>query len=155
MGWYLIQIDGKLYKRGMKAPIQDIQKFIQYTMDTQALDRWHTVQVNVDSDKTKEFIEYLISVSDIVNVQELTGIQRQSTDKSQEFILSQIDSSSMASIKVNHFAMYDFHEYDKWEGGYIEGFLRTLGNVDYFIYTYTKMEHLENILTKFQHSLRY
>jgi hypothetical protein len=82
-------------------------------------------------------------------------MQRQSTDKSQEFILSQIDSYSMAGIKVNHLPMYDFHEYDKWEGGYIEGFLRTMTNVDYFIWTYTKMEHLEDIVTKFQHSLRY
>lgn len=135
--------------------IQDIQKFIQHTMDTQAIDRYHPVQVNVDSDKTREFMEYLISVSDVVNLQELTGMQRQSTDKSQEFILSQIDSYSMAGIKVNHLPMYDFHEYDKWEGGYIEGFLRTMTNVDYFIWTYTKMEHLEDIVTKFQHSLRY
>jgi hypothetical protein len=135
--------------------IQDIQKFIQHTMDTQAIDRWHPVQVEVDSDKTREFMEYLISVSDVVNLQELTGMQRQSTDKSQEFILSQIDSYSMAGIKVNHLPMYDFHEYDKWEGGYIEGFLRTMTNVDYFIWTYTKMEHLEDIVTKFQHSLRY
>jgi hypothetical protein len=135
--------------------IQDIQKFIQHTMDTQAIDRYHPVQVNVDSDKTREFMENLISVSDVVNLQELTGMQRQSTDKSQEFILSQIDSYSMAGIKVNHLPMYDFHEYDKWEGGYIEGFLRTMTNVDYFIWTYTKMEHLEDIVTKFQHSLRY
>ena len=135
--------------------IQDIQKFIQHTMDTQAIDRWHPVQVEVDSDKTREFMENLISVSDVVNLQELTGMQRQSTDKSQEFILSQIDSYSMAGIKVNHLPMYDFHEYDKWEGGYIEGFLRTMTNVDYFIWTYTKMEHLEDIVTKFQHSLRY
>jgi hypothetical protein len=135
--------------------IQDIQKFIQHTMDTQAIDRWHPVQVEVDSDKTREFMKYLISVSDVVNLQELTGMQRQSTDKSQEFILSQIDSYSMAGIKVNHLPMYDFHEYDKWEGGYIEGFLRTMTNVDYFIWTYTKMEHLEDIVTKFQHSLRY
>ena len=135
--------------------IQDIQKFIQHTMDTQAIDRYHPVQVNVDSDKTREFMEYLISVSDVVKLQELTGIQRQSTDKSQEFILSQIDSYSMAGIKVNHLPMYDFHEYDKWEGGYIEGFLRTMTNVDYFIWTYTEMEHLEDIVTKFQHSLRY
>ena len=125
--------------------IQDIQKFIQHTMDTQAIDRYHPVQVNVDSDKTREFMEYLISISDVVNLQELTGMQRQSTDKSEEFILSQID----------YFPMYDFHEYDKWEGGYIEGFLRTMTNVDYFIWTYTKMEHLEDIVTKFQHSLRY
>ena len=135
--------------------IQDIQKFIQHTMDTQTIDRYHPVQVNVDSDKTREFMEYLISVSDVINLQELTGMQRQSTDKSQEFILSQIDSYSMAGIKVNHLPMYDFHEYDKWEGGYIEGCLRTMTNVDYFIWTYTKMEHLENIVTKFQHSLRY
>lgn len=135
--------------------IQDIQKFIQHTMDTQAIDRWHAVQVNVDSNKTTEFMKHLISVSDGVHLQELTGWQRQSTEKSEEFILSQIDSYSMAGIKVNHFPMYDFHEYDKWEGGYIEGFLRTMTNVDYFIWTYTKMEHLENIVTKFQHSLRY
>ena len=139
----------------MTTPIKDIQKFIQHTMDTQAIDRWYPVQVNVDSNKTREFMEYLISVSEVVKLQELTGIQRQPTDKSEEFILAKIDSSSMAGIKVNHFPMYDFHEYDKWEGGYIEGFLRTMSSTDYFIWTYSKMEHLEDIVTKFQHSLRY
>jgi len=123
-------------------------------MDTNALDRYRPLQLDIDGDRNKEFMEYLISISDIVSLQELTGIQRQNTEKDKDFILSQIDSHSTAGIKVVHLPMYNFHEYDKWEGGYIEGFLRTMSRVDYFIWTYTRMEHLEDLLTKFKDSFR-
>ena len=131
-----------------------IQKFIQRTMDVNALDRFHPLQLNVDGDRNKEFMEYLISISDIARLQELTGFQRQNTEKDKDFILSQIDSDSMAGIKVVHLPMYKFHEYDKWEGGYIEGFLRTFSRPHYFIWTYARMEHLEDLLTKFKDSFR-
>jgi hypothetical protein len=139
----------------MIRPITSVNEFIQITKDIQLNYKPNPVQANISSDMNRPFIEYLISVSDVVKLQELTGIQRQPTDKSQEFILSQIDSSSMGGIKVNHFPMYDFHEYDKWEGGYIEGFLRTMTPVDYFIWTYAKMDKLESILNEFKHSLFY
>ena len=131
-----------------------IQKFIQHTKEINLLDRYHPLQLNVDGDRNKEFMEYLISISDIVSLQELTGFQRQNTEKDKDFILSQIDSDSMAGIKVVHFPMHGFHEYDKWEGGYIKGFLRTMSRVDYFIWTYARMEHLEDILIKFKDSFR-
>lgn len=131
-----------------------IQKFIQRTMDINALDRYHPLQLDVDGDRNKEFMEYLISISEIVNLQELTGFQRQDTEKDKDFILAQIDSDSMAGIKVVHFPINGFHEYHKWEGGFIEGFLRTFSRVDYFIWTYARMEHLEDILIKFKNSFR-
>ena len=131
-----------------------IQKFIQRTMDVNALDRFHPLQLNVDGDRNKEFMEYLISISDIVRLQELTGFQRQNTEKDKDFIFSQIDSDSMAGIKVVHLPMYKFHEYAKWEGGYIEGFLRTFSRPHYFIWTYARMEHLEDLLSKFKDSFR-
>src|SRR6056300_180565 len=127
--------------------MSNIQKFIQHTMDTNALDRYRPLQLDIDRDRNKEFMEYLISVSGIISLQELTGIQRHSTEKDKDFILSQIHSGSMAGIKVVHLPMNSFHEYDKWEGGYIEGFLRTMSRVDYFIWTYARMEHLEDLLT--------
>ena len=131
-----------------------IQKFIQHTKEINLLDRYHPLQLNVDGDKNKEFMEYLISISDIVSLQELTGFQRQNTEKDKDFILSQIDSDSMAGIKVVHLPMYKFHEYAKWEGGYIEGFLRTFSRPHYFIWTYARMEHLEDLLTEFKDSFR-
>ena len=123
-------------------------------MDVNALDRFHPLQLNVDGDRNKEFMEYLISISDIVRLQELAGFKRQNTEKDKDFILSQIDSDSMAGIEVVHFPMHRFHEYGKWEGGYIEGFLRTFSRVDYFIWTYARMEHLEDLLTEFKDSFR-
>jgi hypothetical protein len=134
--------------------MSNIQEFIQKTKEINLLDRYHPLQLNVDGDRNKEFMEYLISISDIVRLEELTGIQRQRTEKDKDFILSQIDSDAFAGIKVVHFPIYDFHEYDKWEGGYIEGCLRTMSRVDYFIWTYAKIEHLEDLLTKFKDSFR-
>ena len=147
----------------MIRPITSVDEFIQITKDIQLNYKPNPMQANISSDMNRPFIEYLISVSDMVKLQELSFgekraedySRRTKTDKSQEFILSQIDHSSIAGIKVNHFPMYDFHEYDKWEGGYIEGFLRTMTPVDYFIWTYAKMDKLEGILNEFKHSLFY
>ena len=147
----------------MIRPITSVYEFIQITKDVQLNYKPNPVQANIRSDMNRPFIEHLISVSDMVTLQELSFgekraedyARRTKTDKSQEFILSQIDHSSIAGIKVNHFPMYDFHEYHKWEGGYIEGFLRTMTPVDYFIWTYTKMDKLEGILNEFKHSLFY
>lgn len=135
--------------------IISIEEFIQETKDVQLYYKYNPSQVNISPFMNRPFVEYLISVSDIIKLEELAGLQRQATEKDKDFIVSQIDDSSVAGMRVNHIPIQDFNEYDKWEGGYIEGFLRTMTPVDYFIWTYAKMDKLEGILNKFKDSLFY
>lgn len=135
--------------------IISVKEFIQETKDVQLHYKYNPSQVNISPFVNRPFVEYLISVSDIVKLEELTGLQRQSTEKDKDFIVSQIDDSSVAGMRVNHIPIHDFNEYDKWEGGYIEGFLRTMTPVDYFIWTYAKMDKLEDIVNEFKDSLFY
>ena len=60
-------------------------------------------------------------------------------------------------IKIVHHPIMPTRDWDTWESGYIEGFVRTSVNdePDYFIWTYIRMEHLQSILEKYQEHFRY
>ena len=60
-------------------------------------------------------------------------------------------------IKIVHHPLMPTRDWDTWEGGYIEGFVRTSvrDEPDYFIWTYIRMEHLQPILERYQEYFRY
>lgn len=116
------------------------------------------LQINADEDIAEELTKYLCEVAEIIDPQELTGMAREATDKSAEEIIELIenDNTTATGIKVHRYPTMSLHKYERWEGGYIEGFLRvsTLGP-DYFIWTFIRMDKLEGILRKFEDKMYY
>jgi hypothetical protein len=62
-----------------------------------------------------------------------------------------------AGIKIVKYPLSSWTEYDQWPGGYIEGFIRMDSDDkrfgEYFIWTYIKMDKLENIINRFEDKL--
>lgn len=100
-------------------------------------------------EEIKDFMRFLIDNSESAHVDILDcsiSWARQTIDMPFEEVLDMIKNSSMASIQINREPMFKMRDYEKWEGGFIEGFLRTMTTPDYFIWTYHKMSELNNIL---------
>lgn len=112
------------------------------------------LQINADNQYAKEFVEYFCSIAESVVPQELSSWRRESTDKSVEDILERInkDSVTLAGIQVFRKPRMQIHGYQKWEGGYIEGFVRVDGKdgKEYFLWAYIKIDKLGELLDKFK-----
>lgn len=140
--------------------IKNIDAYINYSKLLNKNDKYANIQVNIENRKDdREFTEFLVSIADIVKPQELISIARQETTLSVDDILSKTNekTSLLAGIKIVHYTWVKLHDYENWEDGYIEGFLRISekNEPDYFIWTYIRMEHLKDILTTFQNKLVY
>jgi hypothetical protein len=123
-------------------------------------DPWYNLQINViDNADDRSFTEYLISIADEHRCDELKSWHRETTDVSASEILelTTAESSLLSGIKLYYKSMMGLHSYQKWEGGYIEGFLRVSpkGKPDYFIWSFIRMDKLKDILTTFAGKLTY
>ena len=137
--------------------IKDIKEFIEYTKKCSESDRYRSVQSDLlGKDKKLGFTEYLISVSEYSRVDVLAGFRRQELT---DFIATDAikimtnDNVLKSGIKIIHKPISSFYECDLWVGGYIEGFTCFSYNPEYFIWTYIKMDKLEDILSRFQNNL--
>lgn len=104
-------------------------------------------------EEIKDFMRFLIDNSESTHVDILdcsVSWARQTIDMPFEEVLDMIKNSSMASIQINREPMFKTRDYEKWEGGFIEGFLRTMTTPDYFIWTYHKMDKLDEILKQME-----
>jgi hypothetical protein len=144
----------------MKQKITNIKEFIEYTKLYKNLNKHFGLQVNSkDTKYDRELTEYLVSIADTVICQQLTGMSREKTDLSAKEIFEKItpENSLLSGIKIVHKPYCNIYDWEKWEDGYIEGFVRTckLGEPDYFIWSYIRMEHLKSIIKKFKTKLTY
>lgn len=140
--------------------IENIDSFIQHTLDYQAINPMASVQCDIgDSKNDKEFVKYLCGIADVIIPQELTGMRREETDLTHEDIIELITpkNSLKSGIKINHKPYWKIREWEEWEEGYIEGFIRICprDKPDYFIWTYIKMDHLRPLLEKWKDKLHY
>lgn len=131
-----------------------IKEFIKYTKEYQEINKYNSIQVDIaDSKNDQEFIRYLVSISEIVIPEELIFMSRTPTNLTVEEILDKITAknSLKSGIEINHKPFMKLSEHTNWEGGYIEGFVRIhkKNEPSYFIWTYTRMNKLEEILEKY------
>ena len=125
-------------------------------------DRYHSPQLNtVDNSVNAEFITYLWSIADIKRIDALGGTESKSglrrydiSDLVQfEDVIVMAPTGLAAGIKVTKYPLSKIMSYDRWENGYIEGFIRMDSDDprfdEYFIWTYIKMDKLRDILEKF------
>ena len=137
-----------------------IKEFIEYTKEYQEINQYHSIQIDIaDTENDQEFMRYLVSISEIIIPEELTSMSRTRTNLTVEEILDKINAkdSLKSGIKINHKPFIKLSEYENWEGGYIEGFVRIhkKNEPDYFIWTYTRMNKLEEILEKYWDKFRF
>lgn len=136
--------------------IKDVPEFIEMTKEYQIQNPYRQVQSDISNNShAKEFIKYLCDISDVIFCDELYSFKRNRTEKTYQEIIEMIkpENVSKTGIKINHYPMFKIFDHEKWEGGYIEGFIRIYGHTDYFIRTYSKMNNLEKLLKKFKNKL--
>ena len=145
--------------------ITNINEFIDYTKHNQ----YYTVQANIkNSDRFVEFLTDLHNLCEHERIDQLStietesarvsGFRRQPSSKTFDEVILKVDNKSLSvGIKIYHKPTMRLREWEKWEDGYIEGFVRTTGKdaPDYFIWSYTRMKHLQYLLTKYQHDFIY
>lgn len=116
----------------------------------------------INEEKNEEFTRYLISLAEYTYVDALggskapDGVRRYNIDKKPETVLKHAKTAIGCGIKIVHTPLMNIMEWDKWENGYIEGFIRMDGDSEhgeYFIWTYIKMGNLKDILTKWENDL--
>lgn len=147
----LVRIPSLLF-HNMNKTQQIIKKSYEVSSDP-----YRSLQIDLKYNHlAREFMEHLISLADIVLRDELRSVHRTSTDKSVEWILNKIDHEDdliPPGIKIVHNSRFTMAAYQQWEDGYIEGFLRIFGglkNPDYFIWTYIRIKHLEEVIEKWK-----
>lgn len=102
-----------------------------------------------------EHIDFFISISDIVLKEELVSTKREITNKTIEYIKELIEENKSlinSGVKFKFLQYYKGSAYEKWEDGYIEFYISvsTKHCIDYFIWCYAKMEHLEKVYNRFK-----
>lgn len=103
-------------------------------------------------EQAMEFVRYLVDTAEKAHVDVLDcsiSWARQFSDKPFDEVIEMMKGSHV-SIQVNKDSHFKMRDYEKWEGGYIEGCLRTMTTPDYFIWTYHKMDKLDEILKQME-----
>lgn len=125
-------------------------------------DRYHSPQLNtIDNSVNAEFITYLWDIADIKRIDALGGTESKDPWRRYDIsdlvkiedIIHMAPTGLAAGIKVTKYPLSKIMSYDRWENGYIEGFIRMDSDDsrfgEYFIWTYIKMDKLRDILEKF------
>jgi hypothetical protein len=145
----------------MDDKIVDINGFIEYTKRKQEDYIYNVVQTNIyNRNRFVEFLTDLHNLCEYELIDELGNqhFRRQPSSKTFDEVILKVDAESLAvGIKIYHKPTMRLSEWELWEDGFIEGFVRTSGRnePDYFIWSYTRMKHLHYLLTKYQHDFIY
>ena len=129
----------------------DIDQLIEMIKERSRLDIYYNPQFSFrgSAEQKKEFQTYLCDIAETSWVDQLESIARQKTEIPVEDIIDMIEDDTFMGIKVVYKPVTTVCEWDRWEDGYIEGFLRTMTSPDYFIWTYHKMGKLKSLLSDF------
>jgi hypothetical protein len=143
--------------------IDDVIKDINYISD---LDRYQQMQIiTIDETSNIQFMEYLNSISEFTYIDAIGGksspqsFRRYNINNEVSFkeVIHMAPTGIKCGIKIVKYPLSKLTNWDKWEGGYIEGFIRMDSDDnrwnEIFIWEYIKMDKLKGILTKFQSEL--
>ena len=134
----------------------DIDMMMERMEMTTSVFPYHTPQLHFDGDarQIRDFMRYMVDQSEHYRVDILKGIARESVGMLLSDVLDYVDDESFAGIKVVYNPYLAIREWEMWDDGYIEGYLRTMTSPDYFIWTYAKMSRLKAILADNTDNLR-
>jgi hypothetical protein len=140
--------------------VTDIEEVINYSLSYQAMNPHHQLQIEViNKEDNSEFLTFCHSIAEIEFVDELSGFQRKRSNTLKfEDVIGKAPTGIKCGMKVNHFPQYKIDNWEKWEDGYIQVYIRMDSNVkgnEWFIWQYIRMKHLPEILNQFQDKLEY
>jgi len=143
--------------------IENVDQVIQLSFDLLKINPYWNFQIQTkDSKYNRKFLEYLKTLSEYTYVDGLGGVnstwQRVKANKSFEEVIQFSESDSKCGIKIVHLPIGKCSPWEEWSDGYLEGFIRMVGDSDfneYFIWMYIKQDHLKDILEKFKNELCY
>lgn len=128
-----------------------------------AADRYQAPQIETtDKSYNEELQRYLWEIAEIKSIDALggteapSGMRRYGIDDKTSFeeIIHMAPTGIACGIKVVKYPIGTLMEYQQWPGGYIEGFIRMDSDDprfgEYFVWTYIKMQRLQDILEKFE-----
>ena len=134
----------------------DIDMMMERMEMTTSVFPYHTPQLHFDGDarQIRDFMRYMVDQSEHYRVDILKGIARESVGMLLSDVLDHVDDESFAGIKVVYNPYLAINEWEMWDDGYIEGFLRTMTSPDYFVWSYIPMSRLKATLLTHQDKLR-
>ena len=135
--------------------LNDIDKTLQTIDIRTTINQYDNPQLNFEGNaqEMRYFVRRCVDYAEYYHVDILTGFQRERIGMILSDVLDHVTDESMVGIKVVAHPIFDIHEHDRWEGGYIEGCLRTMTTTDYFVWTYIKMDRLKLILADYKDKL--
>lgn len=142
--------------------IKDIGiKKIFYLIDLQSkVNKYYQPQIEIqDKTKNEKFLKFCEKLSSFIFVDELgrkDNISRYRIDKKLDDVIYKSDTGIVCGLKIVKNPLSEINEWEKWENGYIEVFIRMDGDkdgVDWFVWQYIKMSKLNLILNEFKNDL--
>ena len=135
--------------------LNDIDKTLQTIDIRTTINQYDTPQLNFDGNaqEMRYFVRACVNYAEYYHVDILTGIQRERIGMLLSKVLDHVKDESIVGIKVVAHPLMNLHDHHRWEGGYIEGYLRTMTSPDYFVWTYIKMDRLKLILSDYKDKL--
>jgi hypothetical protein len=139
----------------------NIDQLINDIFREQILDKYHTSQFEIEDYKRKDFLTFCETIAKYTFVDERgdnPGHRRYKTDLTLNDVIYKVDTGIACGIKIVRNPIGTISEWDSWEGGYIEGFIRMDADKKYkewFVWQYIEMKYLNEILTTFKDDLIY
>lgn len=112
-------------------------------------------QAKYNAQQKIEFVQYLHYHADHWRTDVLEGFQRKANGMHLKDFLVYIHDHAFMGIKFVKYPLTRFSEHDLWEGGYIEGYVRTMTMPDYFFWSYMKADKLKMILSDYNEELKF
>ena len=156
--------------------VENIKEFIEKTKELFEFPNHYIysgVQMNVDRDNPKyiiDFLKFCEPLHEHLYIDALGGRKTKPSftrervdDRTFEDVIKQLNNKDVfccSGLKIYHKSNFSIYDWESWEGGYIEIFLRTNAKTDpdyneLFIWMYIRIEHLETILKNAQEYICY
>lgn len=149
-----------------KMQVKNSQKVINSIRTNSEIDHYVS-QINVINRSIfKEFMKFCNKLAEKQIIDELGGIPEGETKREFirrypinipfETVIENAETGTVCGIKIVPNPTIKMNDYENWDGGYIEAFIRMNGNedyVDWFVWQYIKIKHLKTILNKFKDNL--
>ena len=111
-------------------------------------------QVKYNTQQKIEFVQYLHYHADHWRTDALEGFHRKANGMHLKDFLVYVHGHAFMGIKFVKYPITRFLEHDLWDGGYIEGYVRTMTTPDYFFWSYMKADKLKMILSDYTNELQ-
>ena len=132
--------------------LSEVDQIIKLNIIASGLHHQTQIEIN-NKQKNLPFIKYLSYLSEYEWVDKLTSFQREKTDLPIEHIYPLVENGIGCGIKVIKTPRMQLQPWEEWKNGYIEGFIRVTGEIDYFYWGYIRFKFLDHIIQKFHSDL--